>query len=376
MVARHNRIFLAGVGLLILALGEPAEADSRLCRQLQAKLASLPAEGGGSELYRRYDEAVGQQREEIAAARQRARGAGCGFALGLGASQCQAINLKIEQMEFNLADLQRKRQALARGGDGGREHRELLAALEDNGCGTDRRAARAAELGRDVDGNLFDRLRSGSFEDDLYADDDDDYGGAVLAVPEDAYPAYRTICVRTCDGYYFPMSPSSSRNDFARDQQNCESICPGTEMRTYYQRAEVQGVETMMSTASEEPYSELATAYLYKRNDVGPPAACGCGQMATEKNYTIIAGQGSAAEDRTERRIPRPWTRPDAGADPETLANADGGLSAGQLRELLKPKAAKRLPADERRVRVVGPAFLPDQSTAEDPPVPDRKPGP
>ena len=74
---------------------------------------------------------------------------------------------------------------------------------------------------------------------------------------------FRTICVRTCDGYYFPMSPDSSSADFDRDQKNCESACPGTDMQLYYQGAVGEESEAMVSAGTGAPYASLPTAYLY-----------------------------------------------------------------------------------------------------------------
>ncbi len=189
------------------------------------------------------------------------------------------------------------------------------------------------------------------------------------------FSAFRTVCVRSCDGYYFPMSASSSRDEFARDQENCESICPGTDMRTYYQRSGNYDVGAMMSTATDEPYAELSTAYLYRSPQAPRPPACGCGKVATEQNFSVLAGEGSAAEEvvPAEPVTPYPWPRPDSASDPETLANRDGGLDAKVIAEILKPRLAKRPPAGERKVRVVGPTFLPGQAAAEDPRVPAQK---
>ena len=78
---------------------------------------------------------------------------------------------------------------------------------------------------------------------------------------------FATMCVRTCDGYYFPMSPTSSSADFDRDLKNCESTCPGTEMQLYYQHAVGEESETMISAATGEPYASLPTAYLYRDAD-------------------------------------------------------------------------------------------------------------
>ena len=66
--------------------------------------------------------------------------------------------------------------------------------------------------------------------------------------------------------------------------------------------------------------------------------------------------------------IPTPAARPDPGSDPETLANADGGLDMETIRRILKPRRATApvVAGAERRIRVVGPVFLPDPAGAID----------
>lgn len=375
-----KQTLFAGLCLLATVVGTvtAAHADARTCRRLEAKLASLQTSGDPG-IRDRYERAVAEQRDELMAARKRARTLDCGFVMGFGSAECQALNMRIEQMEANLADLQRKRDLLARRAGGGydRERAMVEGQMAAAGCTGDRYADRLRELGRgptaidENEGNLFDRLGNSSIEYAARGDDN------VISIPsqQDDYSikAYRTMCVRTCDGYYFPMSPMSSRDDFGRDQQNCESICPGTEMRVYYQPSGRSDVGTMMSAATEEPYPDLSTAYLYRRADVERPPACGCGRIATAQNYSIIAGAGSAAAEEAPASpvIPHPWSRPDVAADPETLSNAEGGLDIRQMRELTKPKAAKLPPPGERRIRVVGPTFLPDPTKAEAPPVQD-----
>lgn len=381
MLVSSLRRFTCGT-LLLLAAGTAARAQDLSCGELEARLAALTT-GGGSIVYQRYDAAVAEQRDELAIARQQAEQQDCGFSLGEGSDTCQAINLTIERMQSNLADLQRKRTALAKRSrtEAQSERGDLLAALEAEGCRGGEAARRAEPIEPEQatgtvaenDGGLFDRLSRGSIE--FVPPDQGTIEIETPSFDEDSVRAYRTICVRTCDGYYFPMSASSSRNDFARDQENCESICPGTEVRTYYQRSSDYDVTRMMSTASDEPYAEMSTAYLYRSADAERPPACGCGKLATEQNFSIIAGEGSAATEVVQAKpeIPRPWPRPDTATDPETLANRDGGLTSEQVAELLKPRLTKRLPAGERKVRVVGPTFLPDPAAAEDRPVPAQR---
>jgi hypothetical protein len=122
----------------------------------------------------------------------------------------------------------------------------------------------------------------------------------------------------------------------------------------------------MVSLGSGAPYSELPTAYLYKQAGTPRPAACGCGRA---KNFEILAGTPPADDAvQSESVIPMPSGRPDPAADPETLANADGGLDSEMLRRVLAaPKARSATPdGEDKKVRVVGPTFLPDPGAATD----------
>ena len=40
---------------------------------------------------------------------------------------------------------------------------------------------------------------------------------------------FRTICVRTCDGFYFPISYATSPDRFRDDEQTCQRMCPAAE---------------------------------------------------------------------------------------------------------------------------------------------------
>ena len=71
-----------------------------------------------------------------------------------------------------------------------------------------------------------------------------------------------------------------------------------------------------------------------------------------------------------------PAIKPDPGADPETLANAEGGLDRDAIKRLAEKPATSpvsALPPEQRKVRVVGPAFLPDPAGAIDLQAPARK---
>ncbi|TPJ43403.1 DUF2865 domain-containing protein [Mesorhizobium sp. B2-5-4] len=375
------------LGLLLsgAAVGEP-QAASRVCRQLEADLAAASRGGGGGPaLVRKYDAAIERQREQISKARGQANSAGCGFSLfSRNINQCSRLNATIERMNANLDSLQAKRAQLAGGGGSRRDRGRILAALDANDCRDDAVAPRRAppqEANREdgANANLFDQLFGGGNRQIDTLDQPDDSGeerdvSRVLnqpGIPDVASSGgeFHTSCVRTCDGYFFPMSNAASAGDFERDQKNCESACPGTEMQVFYSRGMDDDSASMTSSVTGRPYGELSTAYLYKQPNMSRPPACGCNAA---QNFQIIGGnppsqQQSQPEPDAAPTIPA--SKPDPGADPETLANRDGGLDREAIKRLsAKPVASpvSALPPEQRKVRVVGPSFLPDPSAAID----------
>ena len=347
-----RRALAAAAFLLLPTVG--AEADTRLCRQLEAQLAALPAgnKGSPSGLAKRYDAAIQRQQEQIRKARGQADQAGCGRAIfGGSLGACGSLNATLQRMESNLDELQRQRARLG-GGDSRRERARVLAALDARGCRAPRRdAPPVAEAAAEPRSSLY------------------------TAAPRNLSGTFRTMCVRTCDGYYFPVSWSVSQGAFERDQNVCQAMCPGTEVELHYHRVNGEESEDMVSVATGLPYRQMSNAFRYRQPNASLPKSCGCEASAmTERGFTIIGGDHGDAvvvqqkEDAgaTTAALPQPTARPDPAEDPETLASRDGGLDAETLKRMATP-ARRPPPADgERAVRVVGPTFLPDPEAAID----------
>lgn len=75
-------------------------------------------------------------------------------------------------------------------------------------------------------------------------------------------PTFRTLCVRMCDGYYFPISHATTQDRFAKDALACQSKCGG-EARLFVHRNPGQTQEQMVDLQGR-PYAQLPTAYLYR----------------------------------------------------------------------------------------------------------------
>ena len=63
------------------------------------------------------------------------------------------------------------------------------------------------------------------------------------------FATYRTLCVRLCDGYYFPVSFSTLPNHFQRDADVCQSQCAAP-AELYYHQNPGGAVEQMVSVSA------------------------------------------------------------------------------------------------------------------------------
>ncbi|MBA3446477.1 MAG: DUF2865 domain-containing protein [Pseudaminobacter sp.] len=369
MRMRASGLF-AALALFALAAG-PALGETAICRQIRAELAS--ASRGGSPGLERYDDAVARQRDELLKARRQAHDTGCGFRVsGSSVKRCASLNATMQRMESNLESLQRTRGQLA---GSGRSRASLLAALGDNRC----HEVTIPENLQGDPGLDGDRLLDEVFDERLEEDDLLDGENRMRRIIDGEtglreIGGYRTLCVRTCDGYFFPMSYQSSVRDFERDQKNCESRCPGADMQVFFHDRDavresgnlVAGDESafMVSTATGRPYSELPTAYHYKQ--IGTPRPQGCGCNAAQEFEVIGGGSAGDAPAETSGSFVSP---------PVPEAKAAKIEPAGKAPPAADPPVAHAPDAD-RKVRVVGPKFLPDPAAAIDPQAPAPKQAP
>jgi NAD-dependent dihydropyrimidine dehydrogenase PreA subunit len=95
------------------------------------------------------------------------------------------------------------------------------------------------------------------------SDDDDDRASKGSA--------YRTICVRMCDGYFFPISNSTTRKGFYRDQMKCSAGC-GQEARLFHVPVNATGIDAATDQQGRV-YSLLPIAFKYRKTLV-PGCQC------------------------------------------------------------------------------------------------------
>ncbi|MEO1711493.1 MAG: DUF2865 domain-containing protein [Pseudomonadota bacterium] len=116
-------------------------------------------------------------------------------------------------------------------------------------------------------------------------------------------PTYRTVCVRLCDGYYFPISTSTTRGRFRRDARKCASSC-NAPTRLFYHPAASTAAD--MVDLRGRKYAKLKTAFLY-RTSYEPSCQCRARPDSQEakirhKVYALQAERKKKWNNRTRRR--------------------------------------------------------------------------
>lgn len=75
--------------------------------------------------------------------------------------------------------------------------------------------------------------------------------------------SYRTLCVRLCDGYYFPISSATGGGGLSRDADACSASC-GSEARLFYYPNAGGDIDSMVDLTGMA-YSSLPNAYKYRK---------------------------------------------------------------------------------------------------------------
>lgn len=329
-----------------------AQTPNPSCQRLEAQLASLDrgnSDPARADQIRRADESLNRQQFEVDRLVAQGRRMGCessGFfsIFSNPPPQCGALNKQIGQQRNVLERMQNEYEQL-NGGTTERasQRQSLLIALGNNGCGAQYRSAALAG-------------QQGGFFDRLFGNND----GSISSSPAGPMGGtYRTICVRTCDGFYFPISYSTSPDRFRDDEQTCQRMCPASEVSLYSYHNPGEEVAQAVSL-NGQLYTALPTAFSY-RKALNPACSCrkpGESWAAAIKAVgadTTVAPGDVVVTDQNAKRL----SQPRIGADgrpikPDPRAKAPAPTNPAALVD-----APGETDPAKRTVRTVGPTFLP-----------------
>ena len=271
------------------------------CMQLQQDLIAAQRGGGGgdrSELPR-IDQQIAQADRVFQGSRSAMEDARCFesfFIFGRGlvrSPKCLSLNARVEDARRQLTQLQQQRQTIVGGGGNKRQQAELHQALARAGCGP------AAQKPRR--GGLFDFFGGGQQEEQQ---------------PEFQTPVYRsidpngrykTVCVRLCDGFFYPISYSTYGARVGPDAERCQSNCAApAELYVHPMGREIEQAISLQGSA----YMDLPVALKFRKEYV---KGCSCKKAEYNPAEIEAANKRAAAEAAAPAAAP---TKPERAAAP------------------------------------------------------------
>jgi hypothetical protein len=334
----------------------PPPANSA-CQRLEAQLATIDrgtVDPARADQIRRLEDVRNKQQADVDRMSAQASRMGCQgggfFSLFTGQNpQCTPLNQQIQQARANLEKILADLDRLQGGGEGAREMQRatVIAALAQNNCGPQYAAAANQQRG---------------FLDNLFGNRPGNNSGPFSSIPSGSY---RTICVRMCDGYYYPISYATTPDHFGEDAQTCQQTCPGTDVVLM---SNPTGADVNQATASNgAAYTALPNAFKYRTALV---PACGCrkpGQSWAQalggvRDNTLQQDDIVVTPDRAKTLSAPRDAQGRPIRDVRTLDSQDAGSAAAASiaaassneGDTTAPAAAKK----KQPVRAVGPTFV------------------
>jgi hypothetical protein len=269
------------------ALAQDADHQIR-CMQLQQELAGAQG-GGGREALPGIDKQIQNASRVYNGTKAAMEDSGCferGFLIfgrGLVRSpKCLKMNDQVEDARRQVEQFQAQRDAIASGQGNRRRQAELMDALARNGCTGGRPMPQQAR--RDSGGGgLFGWFGRGNDEQEAQQPE------APVYRSIDPNGRYRSVCVRTCDGFFFPVSYQTYANRLAQDATVCQSSCAAP-AELYVYRNPGQEIDQAISL-NGTAYSDLPAAFKYRKSYIK-----GCSCKADEYNPTEIEAANQKAE--------------------------------------------------------------------------------
>lgn len=340
--------------------GAPGAPVNPMCPRLEAQLATIDRGGAGDpakeEQIRRYQDAAAKQQTELDRVTLQAKRMGCDssgfFSLFSGQSaQCGPVNNQIQQMRSNMDQITSSLERLRSGGLGGadreNQRRSVLTALAQNNCGP----------------QYVNAVRGpGNFLDNLFGNNNNSNPNAPGADVGPQSGTFRTVCVRSCDGAYFPISFATIPGRFPDDEKTCKALCPAADATLYAYHNPGEDMNQAVSI-SGQPYTSSPNAFRF-RQEFNPSCSCKApGQTWSDalKNIDDKAAaeqQGDiiVTEDSAKKMSRPPPTRATA---KKGAAGTTATAPAAPAPDTPAPATASTGKAGDKPIRTVGPTFIP-----------------
>jgi hypothetical protein len=202
--------------------------------------------------------------------------------------RCVDIAQQRDQAKQRLDDLEAQHERIANSGQ--RSYREeIVRELARNNCGANySQEARRSERNEGGGGSIWQDEGESTFSNRWSG------GGQAGAT-------YRTVCVRLCDGYYFPVSFSTLPSHFEQDAEACQSRCAAPAELYFYQNPGA-GMDQSVSFRTQEPYTNLKVAFRYRKELIK-----GCSCKEAEYTPPEAANQSKRADRGADGSATTGW---------------------------------------------------------------------
>jgi hypothetical protein len=375
-------VLCAAVAILAaVSAADVAQAQIADCARLRQAISDSARSDQGAQ----YQAAADRQRAEIDRTSAYAHSIGCDHRqfLFFGSPpppQCGQINAQIGRMRANLGELQSRAS-----GAGGRAD---LVARYNAQC------VNAPTQPPNLFAALFGGARSGpGGVETVPLNPDATQEKPLDANPEEARAGSLAVCVRTCDGSFFPVSYSASAGRLQGLEDMCRALCPNADVSLYTYPAS-GGIEQAVSISGAR-YTDSPNALKYRQS---LDSTCSCRrrgeswaealagaeaklgreskgdifvtpEKSAEMSRPRLDPKAKAAKPATATATPNPQSA-DAGVDPNlsqqaaTISREASGIAGGEAQtgarygegqgqtvEVVGPDGVKR------RVRIIDPTL-------------------
>lgn len=257
------------VAIIFLAFScAGARAETPACADLRTRIAH--AEGANAE----YRAAAARQQEELRRTALYGRQLGCDreqflFFGDAQSPRCGPLNARLSQMRAALAALDQRastgKDALVARYNAQCLGRAPARALRPRNFFEELFGVAPADEGAGLRDSPFDREE----REVTFPSDPDEQQG--LAQDGHVRGGSQAVCVRACDGGFFPLSVSARNANLDELASLCRALCPNAEVQLFT-KSPAKNIETAISMDGS-PYAQLENASKFEKTH---DPACGC----------------------------------------------------------------------------------------------------
>lgn len=311
-IAFWTLVMAAGADMAGLSM---AQAQSPSCDRWRAELAGMRSGG------QRNAGAAQRVGAELSRAINYSRQIGCdrGF-FGGGSPECGPLNNRINQLQSQYSQLQGQAQS-----DGSAERRAQLTSLIEANCQSrgvfqsppPLPVGAAPQQQPRRERTFFEALfgiepqRGGPAEPIESTLPELDPNPTNEEKPGIRFGAGMPVCVRTCDGFFFPLSNSPGGRE--NQAEMCAALCPSAEMQVFYMSGNGD-IESAVGRGGQS-YSSLPNASKYTRSF---DPTCGCRKPG--ESWTVALRDAERMIDRQRGDVIVTQAKSDELAKPRGVA--------------------------------------------------------